>query len=174
MEQTRGILFLADPLRAQSAAQMENRITNSMTLIFDENGHYLSLAQTALWKMCRRYSWVCVAAEGKAGCVGVALAAQLMVDRLVLIQSSLFMPRQRGMPRELARLEAYARRNLSLAVSEILLIDCCENEARGFLRGRGRGRMCALESKGKVDQNLLTAPWEQASRNNLLIPSECV
>lgn len=172
MDQSRGILFLADPLSAQSAAQRKSEYTNSMTLIFDENGRYLSHAQTALWRMRQRFGWVCVAAEGEAACIAVALAAQLPVDRLALTDSMLFMPRQRGTNRELSRLRAYARRNLSLVVSEILLFACREAEAKGFLRGRARERICVLE--GDADPGLLAAPWEQACRNNLLIPSECV
>jgi len=171
MDRSRGILFLSGPLNGVSATQKLNRNTNSMTLIFDENGRYLSLAQEALWRVRQRYEWVCVAAEGSYACVAVALAAQLPVDRLALTGSELFLSRKDGLPREIARLESYARRNLSLVVSEILLIGAQDAEVRGFLWGRNRGRLCALDGNDRKDrQVLLTANWDQVCRNNLLIP----
>lgn len=171
MNQARGILFLADPMNADSAIQKKSQSTNSMTLIFDENGRYLSLAQTALWRIRRRFEWVCVAAEGRAACIGIALAAQLPVDRLVLAGSSLFAPGRARLSRELARLEGYARRNLALVISELLLIGAEAGEVRGFARGRSRGRLCVLEGDaGGWDPALLTASWERLCRNNLLIP----
>jgi len=177
MDQNRGILFLAGPLHGGSAVQMKREYTNSTTLIFDENGRYLSLAQTALWRMRQAHNWICVAAEGEAAAIAVALAAQLPVDRLALAGSGLFSPRQKGQDRELARLSAYARRNLSLVISEIMLIGAAERELRGFLRGRARGRICAVEERETGWEScldLLASPWEQACQNNLLIPSKCV
>lgn len=177
MEYSRGILLLKDPLCAESASRKKSEYTNSITLIFDENGRYLSLAQAALWDMRQRFNWVCVAAEGMAACIAVALAAQLPVDRLVLIDSGLFMSRRKGMPRELVRLTGYARRNFSLVISEILLLNCRETEIKGFHRGRRQGRICVMESGGNGEEicpQALVAPWERLGRNNLLIPSECV
>lgn len=177
MEQNRGILFLADPMKAESAAQTKREYTNSMTLIFDENGRYLSLAQAALWRMRQKYSWVCVAAEGSAASIAAALAAQLPVDRLALAESGLFLPAREKLPRELARLHAYAHRNLSLVVSEILLIGAQEAEVRGFVKSCVHARICALETKKipwKSCQNILAEPWERVVQNNLRIPWKCV
>lgn len=175
MDRNRGVLFLADPMNGNSAAQMKSEYTNSITLIFDENGRYLSLAQEALWQIRQRVSWVCVVAEGQAACIAVALAAQLPVERLVLRGNGLFFLHRNDLPRELARLVIYARRNLSLVVSEIMLIGAGKAEVRGFLRGRNRGKICALEEdKEEESRDLLTAPWEQVCRNNLLIPWKCV
>ena len=171
MDHARGILFLADPLNADGTPHKQIRSTNRMTLIFDENGRYLSLAQAALWRLRQKHEWVCVAAEGRAAGIGVALAAQLPVDRLALAGSGLFNRERMRLPRELARLEIYAKRNLALVVSEILLAGVKEGEARGFLRGRSRGKLCVLEADiWEKCQNLLTAPWAELSRNNLLIP----
>lgn len=177
MEQNRGILFLADPLKSESAAQRKTEYTNSMTLIFDENGRYLSLAQTALWRMRQRYGWVCVAAEGSAVCIAAALAAQLPVDRLALAKGGLFLPGAKDLPRELMRLNAYARRNLSLVVSEILLIGAQNAELRGFQKSCVHARICAIEkdeTSWKSCQNILAAPWERVVQNNLRIPWKCV
>lgn len=173
MEQSRGILLLKDPLHAGAMLQRQSEYTNSMTLIFNENGRYLSLAQTALWHMRKRFDWVCVAAEGSAACIAVALAAQLPVDRLVLMESSMFMPGRNRISRELLRLERYARRNLSLVISELLLLNCREEEIKNFLQGRRKGEVCALECR-KYNPEWFICPWEQLGRNNLLIPSECV
>ncbi|MBP3410847.1 MAG: hypothetical protein J6M10_07610 [Clostridia bacterium] len=177
MEQNRGILFLADPLKAGSAAQTKSEYTNSMTLIFDENGRYLSHAQAALWRMRQKYGWVCVAAEGNAACIAAALAVQLPVDRLALAGSGLFLPGAKRLPRELARLNAYARRNLSLVVSQILLIGAQEVEVRGFVKSCVHACICALEAEQtpwKNCQNILAAPWEGVAQNNLRIPWKCV
>jgi len=177
MGQRRGVLFLADPLGPAASIQRQIPNTDTITLIFDENGRYLSLAQTALWRMRQAHNWICVAAEGEAAAIAVALAAQLPVDRLALAGSGLFSPRQKGQDRELARLSAYARRNLSLVISEIMLIGAAERELRGFLRGRARGRICAVEERETGWEScldLLASPWEQACQNNLLIPSKCV
>ena len=167
MDQSRGILYLADPLNAGTAIQKKNQAANSITLIFNENGHYLSLGQTALWRLRQRFEWICVSAEGSAACIAIALAAQLPVDRLVLTGSSLFVRRKIRMPRELVRLEGFARRNLALVVSEILLVGEEKAEIRGFTRGRNHGKLCIL---AEGDRDLLTAPWETLSRNSLLIP----
>lgn len=81
------------------------------------------------------------------------------------------------MPRELARLEAYARRNLSLVVSEILLLGCRESEVKAFLYHCRNGKTCVLAEDGKCresGENLLVAPWERVCRKNLLIPTKCV
>lgn len=173
MEQSRGILLLKDPLHAGAMLQRQSEYTNSMTLIFNENGRYLSLAQTALWHMRKRFDWVCVAAEGSAACIAVALAAQLPVDRLVLTEGSMSMTRKKGIPRELLRLERYARRNFSLVISELLLLNCREEEIKNFLQGRRKGKVCALECR-EYNPEWFICPWEQLGRNNLLIPSECV
>lgn len=162
MDQGRGILFLSDPLNAGDAMQKQIRSTNSMTLIFDENGRYLALAQEALWRLRQKFEWICVAAEGRAACIAIALAAQLPVDRIALAVSGLFGQRQPDLPRELLRLEGFARRNLSLVISEILLVGAPESEERGFQRGRNCGKLCVLEENNWANcQNLLTTPWEQ-------------
>ena len=53
MEETRGVLFLADPLRAVALPQRQLKNPCS-ALIFDENERLLPQAQEALWEMRRR------------------------------------------------------------------------------------------------------------------------
>lgn len=173
MEQKRGVLFLANPLEAGSMQRIKTDDAASATLVFDEGGHYLARAQAELWRLRQNCSWVCVAAKGRAAAIAAALAAQLPIDRLAMLEGELFSSERKATSRELTRLEAYARRNLSLVVSEILLVGVSESELRGLLRGLRRPRLCVLEYDGsdRTDwRRLLTAPWEQLCRNNLLIP----
>lgn len=172
MEQKRGVLFLNDPLDAGSMQRIQTDDAASATLVFEESGCYLARAQAELWRLRQSCDWICVAAKGRAAAIAAALAAQLPTDRLAMIEGKLFSPERMRMPRELMRLEAYARRNLSLVISEILLVGASEGEIKGLLRGLRRPRLCALEYDG-ADQTdwreLLTAEWEQVCRNNLLI-----
>ena len=169
MEEKRGVLYLEaspgthDTLRD---ARME-----SASLVFGEGEGWLSQAQTALWELRKRCAWICVAAgRGGAG-AAAALAAQLPVDRLALAGSQLFDrsgPRLQG---QAARLERFARRNLALVISEVMLIGATDREIQGFISLFGRRRVCALEACG---ENFLTASWAQVNENNLLIPGKCV
>ena len=194
MNQMRGVLFLADP--RMPAAPLQKHIANTTvkTLTFDEGGRYLSLAQAALWRMRLNCTWVCVAAEGGAAAVALALAAQLPVDRLALMGSGIFiagakssgparggracrksdfavLPREEAASRELMRLKRYARRNLALVVSEMMLVNAPEEEIRGLMWGMGRRKVCALECGGWDGcLSLLAAPWSRVCEKNLLIP----
>lgn len=150
MKQERGALVLLgslggggclDGLAAGGAALTEslrkpmgsNRDT---ALVLDENGRFfisrpeggdmLAEAQAALQWMRRHFDWVCVAGSGSMAWLALALAAQLPVERLALCHEE--RPALRS--RELARIAAFARRNLSLIAAEILLVDVPEAQAR--------------------------------------------
>ena len=168
MNQTRGILCLNEaPYRA---AQKHTNL--AQRLIFHENEPLLSQVQTALWQLRLSCEWVCVAAEGGEALAALALAAQLPVDRLALKGVWLNLPR-RG--REMARLRRYALRNLPLVISDALLIGAPEEEIKILLRSRRHGGLCALEAQDWSQcAQLLTAPWDRATENNLLIPMKCV
>jgi len=173
MGQRRGVLFLADPLGPAASIQRQIPNTDTITLIFDENGRYLSKAQSALWQLRRRCDWICAAAEGQAASIALALAAQLPVDRVALGGGGLFIPGKR-LPRELTRLRHYARWNISLVISEILLVDAEEREIRGIMRGMGQGRICALDAaEGEKPwcgrQKELVEDWRLLCEKNLLI-----
>ena len=167
MNDTRGVLYLsASPLPARSESGVE---TAHLALDVDKN--WLPQAQTALWELRRRCGWVCVAADRAGAGAAAALAAQLPVDRLALSGSRLFDrsgPRLQG---QAARLERFARRNLALVISEVILVDASVREIRGFTALMGRRRVCALEA---CRENFLTASWEEVNENNLLIPGKCV
>ena len=178
MEEKRGVLFLADPTRAVALPQ-EQLKNPCLALIFDENERLLPQAQEALREMRERCDWVCVAGSGAAAIVAAALAAQLPVERLALADGALF-GRGARLSRELSRLRRYARRNLSLVVSELLLVNVAPGEISAFARILGPGRLGALETGAPPDRpwescaGLLCAPWPRVNENNLLIPWKCV
>lgn len=164
MNQKRGILCLQDP---QAATQ--NRITGDTEgLVFHENESLLSQAQGALLRLRERYGWICIAAEGSAAHIALALAAQLPVDRLALLSPG---RDESGLSREMLRLRSYARRNLALITAEILLWDAEEDLIRSLLRGNRHSRLCLLE---RYSPEALTQPWDALMENNLLIRGKCV
>lgn len=164
MHSHRQILYLQDPLNHFGKTGYEH----AQGLVFHENEPLLSQAQAALWRARRKGGWVCVAARGSACEIALALASQLPVDRLALLS-----PLQdgRGLPRELRRLRAFARRNLALIIAEIAVFGGDEALMRGFLRGNRHSSLCALCHDGPEQ---LALPWEQLIENNLLIRGKCV
>lgn len=169
MDQVRGVLLLTDPLHAAGVAsegRMERRMRSAcdagrglLPVEFAEGERCLPQAQAALWEIRRRCSWVCVAAaRGSAG-VALALASQLPVDRLALIGGTPFSPLPEGgspaRRRDLRRLDAFARRNLSLVVAEILLVGVPEAEARRLMCGLSRGARVRIGA----DVDCFTEEW---------------
>ena len=169
MEETRGVLYLTEAGAAVPAK--DGGCWEAVSLARGEDARWLAQAQSALWELRKRCGWICVAADRVGAGTAAALAAQLPVDRLALTESRLF---DRGGPRlqgRAARLERFARRNLALVISEVLLIGATDREIRGFVSLLGRRRVCALDDCG---ENFLTAPWAEVNENNLLIPGKCV
>ncbi len=168
MEEIRGVLWLDGGPGA--AARGEGR-WRCVVLNPGEDGAWLDRAQSALWEMRKSCDWICVAAERIGAGVAAALAAQLPVERLALTGSRLYDRSGSRLRGQAARLERFARRNLALTVSEILLIGASDREIRGFTSLPGRGRLCAVDACGT---DFLTAPWSRVCENNLLIPAKCV
>lgn len=179
MDQTRGVLFLADPLRAAAPPQKFGNHPMEV-LAFHEGEPLLPQAQEALWKLRKRCSWVCAAASGAAVGVTLALAAQLPVERLALAGSRLFDANGARGTREVRRLERFARRNLALITAKLLLVDAAEAEIRGYLQFWTRQSICALETGAPPERPWLhcaahlCAPWAALNENNLLNPGKCV
>lgn len=163
MQQNSGLLFLPDP---SGAAPKQNEYPQG--LVFHENESLLSQAQGALWRLRKDHEWICVAAQGEAACIALALAAQLPVERVAILGTGQGDGR---LSREMRRLKAYARRNLALVTAEILLVGVQDGLIHTLLRGMGRCRLCALE---ELPLARLTAPWEVLCENNLLIQGKCV
>ncbi|MGN0184904.1 MAG: hypothetical protein ACI4AL_07275 [Aristaeellaceae bacterium] len=170
MDQSRGVLFLSDPLRADLRGRNIERMLRSaddvgrrlLSVAFPEVEKCLPHAQAALWELRRRCSWVCVAAE--RGCAGVAmaLAEQLPVDRVVLIGGTPFSPLPEGgtaaRRREMRRMDAFARRNLALLVAELLLVDVPEEEMRRLACGLGRN--VRLRAQQTADWGCFVEAWQ--------------
>ena len=172
MDQSRGVLFLSDPLRAGAQGRIIKRMQwsaaervaghNLIQIDFPEVERCLLHAQAALWELRRRCGWVCVAAE--RGCAGVALslAEQLPVDRVALIGGTPFSPLPEGgtpsRRRELRRLDGFARRNLALMVAELLLIDVPEDEMRRLACGLGRN--VRLRAQDDADWGCFVEAWQ--------------
>ncbi len=153
--ESRGILLLCDPLRGGS--RFSQRHSNTKALVFDENERFLSQAQAALCQRKQECGWVCVAASGSAVGVALALAAQLMVDRLALWMEAA----PAALPRQLKRIESYARRNIWLISCEILLIDPSDRDVRRLSRGLGRGSVISCAEGAALVWDELTAPWQR-------------
>lgn len=165
MEQLRGILCLSEaPFWA-----LQGEKNCVQRLIFSENEPLLSQAQEALWRLRRSCSWACVAAEGEAALVALALAVQLPVERLML------MGRWRAASRKMARVRSFALRNLPLMISDVILIGAGSGEVSILLNSRRYGRLCALEAqRWEACAELSVAPWELADEKNLLNSMKCV
>ena len=170
MDQSRGVLFLSDPLRADLRERNIERMLRSaddvgrrlLSVAFPEAEKCLPHAQAALWELKQRCGWVCVAAA--RGCAGVALslAEQLPVDRVALIGGTPFAPLPEGgtaaRRRELKRLDAFARRNLALLVAELLLVDVPEEETRRMACGLGRN--VRLRAQDDADWGCFVEAWQ--------------
>ena len=179
MDQSRGVLFLSDPLRAGAQGRIIKRMQwsaaeqvaghNLLQIDFPEVERCLLHAQAALWELKQHCGWVCVAAE--RGCAGVALslAEQLPVDRVALIGGTPFSPLPAGgsaaRRRELKRMDGFARRNLALVVAELMLIDVPEDEMRRLVAGLGRNVSVRAPHGAGLDS--LVEAW-QITENNLL------
>ena len=149
----RGILLLCDPLRGGSRfSQMHS---NTKALVFSQDGRFFSQAQTALCRRRRECGWICVAASGAAVGIALALAAQLMVDRLALWPE----PALPSRPRELLRIEGFARRNLSLIASEILLVEPPQELLRGLAGGLSRSCELRCTDAAALEWSQLSVPW---------------
>ena len=162
MEEGRGILLLEDPLRCKgcfSRLKIQDR-KNCTTLVFDENERYFHQAQAAYQHARKGRQWLCIAAEGAAAGIALALAAQLTVDRLALWCEE----KPDARPREILRIDLFARRNLSLVACEILLVDASAACVRRL--SRSVSRASDVRAVGGEDFNAaqLTAPWEQAEQ----------
>ena len=93
---------------------LSRRLADSGAQVERADGETLDAARDGLFRIsgCAR---VCAAAAGKSWPAALALAAQLRVDRLVLLRPELSARRSPA--------EAFARRNLFFCVSEILIFD---------------------------------------------------
>ena len=76
----------------------------------------------------------------------------------------LFAPVNDNWPRELRRLNAFARRNLSLITAQLVLVAPEEREVRRMLRCACNAQLCIAGGDESCAQ-LLTAPWAGEDRS---------
>lgn len=156
MTEKRRLLIIADPRTGSDP--FSRRRLGGTTLVFDENGRFLSRAQAALQSMRREADWLCAAGSGAAAYIALALAACLPVERLALHLEDA--PRL-GSDRELKRLRAFAWRNLPLVVSEILLIDGDAALARRFARSMNPHARLRCISSAELRPTELFGEWTE-------------
>jgi len=123
--------------------------------------------QLGFHRLCRRCDWVCVMAEGDMACLGLILAAQLSVDRLILLGGRSFL--RVGKARQLRWMNAFARRNLALITAEILAVGLPEAALRTLATGLGfhSGGLLEIGDAAELWQKretFLTAPFATLQR----------
>ena len=163
----RGVLVLGSrPDSLPGNTQLQSlKILYENAAEYDHPPLFLSHAQLLLSRLMRRCGWVCVWAEGDAAACGLILSAQFSVDRLILVGDSAF---QNHPPdRAQRRLNAFARRNLSLITAEIIAAGMGERAVRLLSSGLGwHGRLLSLPDAAELWQKretFLTAPFEALS-----------
>jgi hypothetical protein len=102
-------------------------------------------------RAARRCGGVCIAAEGEWWTAALALAAQLCVDRIVLIAPTEYrMPPDTGFDRQFKSLRCYVRRNLFFCVSEVLVLEteeaCAERQMNSVLNSLRNARVYRLKT----------------------------
>ena len=124
-----GILALCDPITG------EPPLNGAAETVRFAEGDALTQARAAYQRVRGKCERVCVAATGSACGIAASLAAQLPVDLLALRKGNIFARRTGN--RAVDRVNAFARRNLALIASEIILAEPSEAEEKGFVRGTG-------------------------------------
>ena len=86
-------------------------------------GDLFSAAQDGL-QAARRSGGACIAAEGEQWAIALALAAQLCVERIVLIAPTDFAKSpETEFEQQIEQLKGFARRNLFFCVSDVLVLE---------------------------------------------------
>jgi len=118
----------------------------------------------------RRPGGSCIAAEGEMWAAALALAAQMQVDRVVLIapEDRVRNPKN-NKEKQIGRLKSFARRNLFFCVSEVLILeetgDC--DSARSMehvCRGMCNARIHRVSLDDEKWINCKYSPIEAAAR----------
>ena len=93
------------------------------TVMAATDGNLLTAAQEGLYA-ARRKGGTCIAAEGEWWAAALALAAQMCVERILLIApTDLAKPANDEREKQIVRLKGFARRNLFFCVSEVLVLE---------------------------------------------------
>lgn len=168
----RGLMILSDPQHAQMYPEHWFREAQRLNMKVQwetaesVDPPLLSALQLHLSRLTRRCSWICILAEGDLAAHALILAAQLNVDRLILIGDAPF--RSRHPDRRRRRLNAFALRNLSLITAEIIAVGMGDGPVRrlssalGFCSG---GLICVSDAAElwRKHETFLTAPFSALS-----------
>ena len=170
----RGLLLLSDPLCAQIKSEccLAEAVGQDIQIQMHRAAEkhdpsLLSSLQTKLSRLTGRCDWICVVAEGRLMAHGLVLAAQLPVDRLILVGDGLFM---RDADRRQRRLNAFALRNLPLITAEIIAAGMKEASLRRIagLQSFHSGGLMALADGAQLWQmgeSFLTAPFHSLANS---------
>ena len=154
----RGLLLLSDPHHAQmnpqswiGEAQRLNINVQWQAAESCDPPLMLSSLQSRLGFL--RSSWTCVLAEGRTIAYALILAAQLPVDRLILMGDQMF--QNRCTHRSQRRINSFARRNLPLITAETVAVGMKPEALRRLasLMGCCSGGLYALGDGAELWQN---------------------
>ncbi len=145
-----GCLILTDAAHEADARALEDALSVPCGRAAWRGGRgAYDAAQFAFQEQCARRSVKAVAAFG-AGCLpALALAVQLPVDRLALVDAT---PSETGEDRRLSR---FARRNLALCGAEILWAGRAEDAMWRRLLCRLPGRIACLDACDRAENGPL-------------------
>ena len=123
-----GCLLLGETKRIRALCDSLNA-RGIDAVITAKDGDLLTAAQEGLYA-ARRRGGTCIAAEGEMWAAALALAAQMCVERILLIAPTDHpKPAKDDREKQIERLKGFARRNLFFCVSEILVLEE-KNDAR--------------------------------------------
>lgn len=150
-----GCLVIGETMHMRALYEKLEECGVDMTAI-GKSDHLLTEAQEALCTV-RRAGGVCIVAEGEMWPVALALAAQLIVDRIALIAPTDRLKKTRdNFEKQIERLKGYARRNLFFCVSEVLILEesiddrsarCVDGLCRGLCNSKVY-RISSAEKRG--------------------------
>lgn len=165
-----GCLLIDDFLSGESALSGLSSLGRGSLIqprlfVWPEGKNLHEALQDAHHAMRREYACAAVVAKGLGCDAALALAEQLPVDRLVLIEPRTMTPGRidacvsPGRCRQLRRLCAFARRNLSLCVSDTLIVEGereMKRRDRGLGELRAHSRVTRLRLPGQSEKYLCT------------------
>lgn len=173
----RGLLLLSDPHHAQmnpdrmrGEAQRLGLKVHCETAAEMHPPLFLSRCQLQFSRLRRHCDWVCVLAEGDAAACGMILAAQLPVDRLILLGDRPFCRRHPN--RRLRRINAFALRNLSLITAGIIAAGMDGRALRRLsasLGFQGEGLICLQDAAElwQKRESFLTEPFPSLAASSI-------
>ena len=159
-----GCLLIGDTLRMNALRQRLNNGGAATAVPAPGDNLYRAVQEGFL--AARRPGGACVAAEGEMWAAALSLAAQLSVDRVVLFTPSDNRKRTRDKTeRQIEWMKAYARRNLSFCVCQVLILE--ESASVRLERGwkmltNARVHRCSLGDQRWI--NCEFSPTEAAAR----------